>query len=100
MSDSILANWHITFEAPIGTRVLRGPFFGITTFNEKGSLWWDGKRWSTEVKGPCGTHAYCRSYKAFLRHLNKHSKELQGSEVVLVSRFVGHDITAKGENHE
>lgn len=90
-----MTDWHITFEAPVGTRILRGPFFGITTFGGEQSLWWDGKRWSTEPKGPCWTHANCGSYKAFLRHLKKHSKELHGYEVVLVSRFVGHDITAK-----
>jgi hypothetical protein len=78
----------ITFDAPAGTRILRSRFFGITNFD---GLWWsyDQRKWAEHVVGEGSTHAPCRSYKAFLRHIRKHP-EL--TSAILVSRFVGHDI--------
>lgn len=79
----------IEFEAPAGTRVLRRHFFGIQTTDD---LWWCYKtrRWVENLEGACGTNtAPCKSYKAFLRHINKHPELTQAT---LVSRFVGHAI--------
>jgi len=90
----------ITFEAPLGQRFLRRWFLGITTIREsdQDSLWWcfATKKWINNTRGPKGgsTHAPCKSYKAFLRHLRKHP-ELKGYRVVLVSRFVDNNIYAE-----
>lgn len=83
----------ISFQAPLGQRILRRHILGITTFD---GLWWcyETKRWVEEPKGDASTHAPCKSYKAFLRHIRKHT-ELKGREVVLVSRFRGNDIIVK-----
>jgi hypothetical protein len=78
----------ITFEAPAGTRILRGRFLGITTFD---NLWWcySQRKWVEDTRGSGSSHAPCRSYKAFLRHIRKHP-EL--TSATLVSRFEGHNI--------
>lgn len=106
----------IIFEAPKGTRILRGRrnFCGIhIQWKEGEPLWWDreSRRWMTheqwkrswltneQGKGRssagCTSHAPCRSYKAFLRHLRRHADVLRGHEVTLVSRFLGHSVIAK-----
>lgn len=102
-------SWKITFEAPVGTRVLRGRTCGITHFprnkEELRDLWWiyDYRKWGPigevrKLDTSASTHAPCRSYKAFLRHLRRHTEALKNSEVILVSRFVGHDIKAIWED--
>ena len=93
------------FDAGLRERVLNSRFSGITTFrltDDQPSLWWCHKTrsWVTLKSvsvstGGASTHAPCRSYKAFQRHLRKHTAELEGYEVILVSRFVGHNVTAK-----
>lgn len=87
------------FEAPLGQRILRSRFTGITTFSIEAegkyhSLWWDGERWSENAPSAASSHAPCRSYKAFLRHLDRHYEELKGYEVVLVHRYIGFNVTA------
>ncbi len=89
----------IHFEAPVGQRILRNRFMGVTTFSLESedkyhSLWWDGKQWSEEAPCNASSHAPVRSYKAFLRHLKKHQEQLRGYEVILVSRYKGYNITA------
>lgn len=90
----------IEFEAPLGERILRRRSIGITTFptdSEQPGLWWsyEKRQWTEEpIGGGYSTHCDCSSYKAFLRHLKKHKEQLKGYEVILVSRYVGHDITA------
>lgn len=84
----------IEFQAPHGERILRRYFMGITTF---GGLWWcyETKQWIQDVRnatGTASTHAPCRTYKAFLRHVRKHP-ELKGHEVILVSRLPDQDIS-------
>ena len=78
------------FDAPLGERILNSRFIGITNFD---GLWWDYelKKWVPEIVGKEGgsTHAPCRSYKAFLRHIRKHP-ELK--KAILVSRFEGYCI--------
>lgn len=86
----------ITFQAPMGQRILRRYILGITTFD---GLWWchETKRWVDDVRkapGKASSHAPCKSYKAFLRHIRKHP-ELKGHEVILVSRFCDNDIIVK-----
>lgn len=83
----------ITFQAPVRQRILRRYILGITTFD---GLWWcyETKRWVEEPKGSASTHASCKSYKAFLRHIRKHP-ELKGHEVILVSRIRNNDIIVK-----
>lgn len=92
--------WKITFEAPIGTRILRRSMY-VTVF---GDIWWSYKlkRWVSDEyrrsnRGHYSTHARCRSYKAFLRHLRRHEAILKDHEVILENRFKGHQITAKFE---
>lgn len=87
----------IHFEAPMGLRILRSRFTGITTYTrEMGApfLWWDGKRWVDRAVSGSSNFAPCRSYKAFLRHLDRHYEELKGYEVVLVHRYIGFNVTA------
>ena len=93
----------IGFDAGLRERVLNSRFMGITTFgltDNRPSLWWchKSRRWVTSTvdatKG-ASTHAPCRSYKAFRRHLKKHAAELQGYDVVLVSRFQDQNVTAR-----
>jgi hypothetical protein len=82
----------ISFQAPLGQRALRRHIMGIASYG----LWWcyETKQWVKQPKGSASTHAPCKSYKAFLRHIRKHP-ELKGHEVVLVSRFRGNDIIVK-----
>ncbi len=92
---------NITFQAPLGQRILRRWFMGITVFrdDDQPPLWWchATRKWVTiATPMPLGgsTHADCFSYKAFLRHIRKHP-ELKGYEVILVSRFENNDIIVK-----
>lgn len=93
----------ILFDAGLRERVLNSRFMGVTTFrltDDQPSLWWCHKtrRWVTLKSmstGGASTHAPCRSYKAFQRHLRKHTAVLQGYDVVLVSCFVDHNVTAR-----
>ncbi len=92
---------NITFEAPLRERILRNQFMGITVFrnDDQPSLWWCNatRKWVTaNTPMPLGgsTHADCKSYKAFLRHLRKHP-ELKDYEVILVSRFHDNNIIAR-----
>lgn len=92
----------IEFESPLGQRILRRRSIGITTFPidskyRTHSLWWnyEKRQWSEDTTGGgYSSHCECGSYKAFLRHLKKHKEQLKGYEVILVSRFWGHNITA------
>lgn len=86
----------ITFQAPLGQRYLRRWIIGITSFD---GIWWcyETKRWIADLKdapGDASTHAPCKSYKAFLRHIRKHP-ELKGHEIILVSRIRDNDIIVK-----
>jgi len=90
--------WQFYFEAPKGTRILRSRFHGITNFEE--NLWWshEHKKWLPLEE--CGTKGasttlHCRSFKAFKSHLRRHPELRAVKTVVLASRFVGHDITAR-----
>jgi hypothetical protein len=91
------------FEAPLGQRILNSRFIGITTFTrdkDQPPLWWCYKtrRWVTSIVDAtdgASTFAPCRSYKAFERHLKKHVAELEGYEVILVSRFDGYNVNAR-----
>lgn len=79
----------LTFEAPIGTRILRSHFYGIQTTD---GLWWSHSKrsWVKRLDGDRGSNtAPCRSYKAFLRHIRKHPELTQAS---LQSRFAGFSI--------
>jgi hypothetical protein len=93
----------ISWQSVWGHRILNRGFMGITTFtldNDQPPLWWcyETRKWVTstlDIKRNGSTHAPCRSYKAFERHLKKHVAELEGYDVILVSRFEGHDVTAR-----
>jgi hypothetical protein len=85
----------VLFEAPKRTRLSRY-YCGITIMNR--SLWWvpSLRKW---MEHPPKNHDYsnfcdCRTTKAFMRHLRKHKNELKDCKIVLVNRFVGHDVTA------
>lgn len=100
-----MKNFKVSYiwDVPTGQRILNSRFMGITTFSltfDQPHLWWCYKtrRWVTCISmatGGASTHAPCNSYKAFQRHLKKHAEELEGYEVILVSRFEGHDVTAR-----
>jgi hypothetical protein len=93
----------VRFEAGWGQRILNSRFTGITTFTldkDQPPLWWCRKtrKWVTSYINAtegASTHAPCRSYKAFERHLKKHVAMLEGYEVILVHRFDGYDVTAR-----
>ena len=93
----------ISWQSDWGQRILNRGFLGITTFTldkDQPPLWWchETRRWVTstlDIKRGGSTHAPCRSYKAFERHLKNHVAMLEGYEVILVSRFEGHDVTAR-----
>lgn len=91
--------WQFTFEAPVGTRVLKR-CFGVTTYG-KSDVWFCDEldKWLpiSEVPEDYGasSNATCRSFKAFKRHLRKHPELKTVDEVVLTSRFIGHNITAR-----
>ena len=94
MSEGI---WEFYFEAPKGKRILRSRFLGITNF--EADLWWsyEHKKWLPLEE--CGTKGvsstfHCRSFKAFKSHLRQHPELQAVKTVVLVSRFMGHNITA------
>ena len=88
--------WKYEFEAPVGTRVLKR-FFGVTNYED---LWFCSElnEWVNIDGVPenygASTHALCRSFKAFKRHLRKHP-ELRGTEVILTSRFMDHNVIAR-----
>jgi hypothetical protein len=90
--------WQFYFDAPKGTRILNSRFHGITNFEE--NLWWsyEHKKWlpmdECGVKGASST-VHCRSFKAFKSHLRRHPELQTAKTVVLVSRFMGHNITAR-----
>ena len=87
----------LVFDAPKGTRI-HNRFFGVAVFADEGGPWWhdETRRWGpfNSANGVRSTHAPCRTLKAFKRHLRKHWRDLSGCEVVLHSRFVGHDVRA------
>jgi hypothetical protein len=91
------------WEASYGHRIFKGKgrFMGITAFGlttDKPSLWWcyETRKWVTHLQGGGeSTYAPCNSFKAFERHLKKHLIELQGYDIVLVSRYIGHNIIAR-----
>lgn len=94
MSDG---RWEFYFEAPKGKRILRSRFHGITNF--EANLWWsyEHKKWlPLEECGGQGasTTAPCRSFKAFKSHLKRHPELQTVGEMVLVSRFMGHNVTS------
>ena len=104
--------WKIEFDAPPGRRV-KSRFLGITSFDSR--VYWSFplKRWVTfeeagkigDAAYPIGSHAPCRSYRAFLRHLRKHKELVEHGVFALAlgSRWapdedgVGTDITATWE---
>lgn len=83
--------WQFEFEAPVGTRVLKRGF-GVVNSSD---LWWDGKTWSKNPTGYCSNICSLRSFKAFKRHLRKHTEALKDVEVIFLSKFVGYNITAR-----
>ena len=92
--------WQFEFEAPVKTRILRNHFFGIQHYG-KADKWFAEvqKKWLPFVdidltEGSSNT-ATCSSFKAFKRHLRKHPELQECGEVVLQSRFMGHNIIAK-----
>jgi hypothetical protein len=90
--------WQFHFDAFKGTRILRSRFFGITTSDL--NLWWsyEHKKWlPLEERGVQGASSTvcCHSFKAFKSHLRRHPELQAVGNVILCSRFVGHDITAR-----
>jgi hypothetical protein len=49
-------------------------------------------------KKGASTTLHCRSFKAFKSHLRKHPELQAVKTVVLISRFMGHNITARWFN--
>jgi len=84
------------FEAPKGTRLHRY-FWGVTITDSGTNLWWnhDLRKWeplSAHPQDAYGTHAPCRTLRAFKRMLRKFP-ELEG-KVCLVNRYIGYDVYA------
>lgn len=88
------------FEAPKGSRVHRY-FHGITVMPPGPNRWWlrHHKCWVEDFRADdrwhkgCSSHARCRTLRAFRRHIRRHRHELAGCTVVLVSNYVGHNVT-------
>lgn len=85
----------IKYEAPKRTRINYG-FMGFTTFEDG---WWfshNTNRWEQNPKAGekgYGSHQPCRTVKAFRRKLKDAP---MGVEFILVSRWVGHNVTGFG----
>ena len=96
-----VGEWTFTFEAERGQRLMKR-FRSCTTF---AGLWYcrlTRKFVPTERKLPKGGSNHSppiKSFKAFKRFLRKHP-ELIGSEVILVSRYIGHNIKANWTQKE
>lgn len=111
-------DFNYQFEAPRGTRILGRGGWGITTFHPDTFMTWcyARRQWFTtdetytepsrrtgepnryiskEFSKGGSTHADCRSFKAFKRHLRKHHEKLKGCKVVFCSRWVGHNIVVQ-----
>jgi hypothetical protein len=93
-------SWIFEFQAPVGSRILNSRFIGVT--NYYGDLWWshEHKKWLPlfEVGNEGASNfADCRSFKAFKKHLKRHPELKEADFVVLVSRFIGHNIAARWE---
>ncbi len=100
----------ITFEAPRGQRI-KSRATGVCLYRKSRSpggltdldptYWWvDGHGWLTDdeiepLRGTpgytgCGTHAPCRTVRAFRKMLGKYPR-MRG-RAVLVGRYIGHSI--------
>jgi hypothetical protein len=82
------------FEAPKGGRFFRYGC-GVTVIDKQEPFWWDkeARRWIYfDPNKSLSTHAPCRTFKAFKRHVRKHYEELKGREVIWANRF--YNITA------
>lgn len=106
------------FEAPVKTRVLGRLGIGIDVRHPDTFMTWcyARHRWFTDAetytdpsprdgtpnsyigreftKGG-GSHAPCRSFKAFKSHLRRHHEKLKGCEVTFCHRFLGHNVTVQ-----
>ena len=98
-----MAGHTIDFEAPNGTRLKTYGYHGITVIPPSAGkdLWWhyESREWVSHAEMRArrqggSSHAPCRSYKAFLRHMRRHATALAGYKVVLCSRYIGHDVIA------
>ena len=92
--------WQFEFEAPVKTRILRNHFFGIQHYSVVDKWFSPGqKKWlpvdDIEREQGFSNTANCRSFKAFKRHLRKNPELQECGEVVLQSRFMGHNIIAR-----
>lgn len=86
--------WKITSESKLaGYADVKRYCRGICVYHpdrDAELLWWSYtlRKWtSVEDAGRCSSHAPCKTYRAFLRHLREHP-ELKGYEVTLVGQCV------------
>ena len=88
--------WQFEFQAPYGDQCKKSGW-AITTHNVD-NCWWskDEKIWKDNCKGgDHSTHAPCKTFKAFQRHLRKHTElQVENAEVFLISYCEGYDIKA------
>lgn len=86
--------WQYTFDAKKGDRIFR---YGIGIMPANRGFWWDylNKQWCEDIPdGRASSHAPCKTFKAFKRHLRNHGEPLKDHPVLWSSRFIGHSITA------
>lgn len=71
----------------------------IRTSFDKETLWYSEKlkKWGECIPTDCSNSVPCRTLRAFRRHLKKHT-ELQNVEMMLVSKYDGHNISMKRIN--
>jgi len=91
----------IEFEAPLGQRIMRDRFYGVTTFIK--GMWWchEQRKWVPYEKVgklSYSSHAPCRSVKAFLRMLRKNPHI--ASDAVLCSWYHGHNVFSRSQPHD
>lgn len=94
-------SWAFAFEAPHGYTIKSSRFMWVTHFNHAIGLWWsdDLRKWTSieEIHDNgfvASNGAPCHSYKAFIRHLNKHPELRDVGVITLVSRYQGYNIKA------
>lgn len=106
------------FEAPKGIRVLGHLGIGITvecdhtymTWCLARRQWFTNEETYTETSRRTGepncyissqfskggsSHAPCRSFKAFKRHVRRHADKLKGCKVIYCHRYIGHDVVVQ-----
>ena len=104
-----MSDWSFEWSAPAGERIA-GRQIGVVVYPDDHNCtwWWSHSlgKWLSSVEVherrldaeiyPLGNTAPVKSFRAFKRHLRRHCQwAALGDEIVLVGRYVGHQVTAR-----